>query len=144
VLVIVPVSPVETSVPVMAGSVNVPEATSEACNFVVPEVEPEWLIPLETVGSVIADPVGIVTVPVNVGEASKAKPEMEAPEGIVTVPVKVGEAKGAFRAIDEVKVVDKEALLASEVAISPKVSSVPGALFTSAATSALTKAVVAT
>ena len=40
-------------------------------------------------------PVGRVGVPVKVGEASGAKPEMDAPEGIVTVPVKVGEASGA-------------------------------------------------
>jgi hypothetical protein len=35
------------------------------------------------------------TVPVNVGEASGAKPLMLAPLGIVTVPVNVGEASGA-------------------------------------------------
>ena len=40
-------------------------------------------------------PVGSVGVPVKVGEASGAKPEMDAPDGIVTVPVKVGLAKGA-------------------------------------------------
>ena len=42
--------------------------------------------------------VGTVTVPVKVGEASGAKPEIEAPEGIVTVPVKVGLARFAFNA----------------------------------------------
>ena len=40
-------------------------------------------------------PVGKVGVPVKVGEASGAKPEMLAPTGIVTVPVNVGEASGA-------------------------------------------------
>ena len=34
-------------------------------------------------------------VPVRLGEASRAKPEMDAPAGMVTVPVKVGEAVGA-------------------------------------------------
>jgi hypothetical protein len=34
-------------------------------------------------------------VPVRLGEASGAKPEMLAPAGMVTVPVKVGEASGA-------------------------------------------------
>jgi hypothetical protein len=37
-----------------------------------------------------------VFVPVNVGDANGAKPEMLAPAGIVTVPVNVGEAIGAF------------------------------------------------
>jgi len=46
---------------------------------------------------VAAAAVGAVGVPVNAGEASGAKPEMEAPEGIVTVPVKVGLARGALR-----------------------------------------------
>ncbi len=41
------------------------------------------------------DAVGTAGVPVNVGEAKGAKPEMLAPDGIVTVPVKVGEASGA-------------------------------------------------
>ena len=41
--------------------------------------------------------VGTVTVPVKVGEASGAKPEIDAPEGIVTVPVNVGEARFALR-----------------------------------------------
>jgi hypothetical protein len=40
-------------------------------------------------------PVGRVGVPVKVGEANGAKPEMLAPAGIVTVPVKVGLANGA-------------------------------------------------
>ena len=42
--------------------------------------------------------VGAVGVPVNAGEASGAKPEIEAPEGIVTVPVNVGLARFAFNA----------------------------------------------
>jgi hypothetical protein len=41
-------------------------------------------------------PVGSDGVPVNVGEARGAKPEMLAPAGIVTVPVNVGEARGAY------------------------------------------------
>ena len=36
------------------------------------------------------------TVPVNVGPARSAYPEIDAPDGIVTVPVKVGDAIGAF------------------------------------------------
>jgi hypothetical protein len=40
--------------------------------------------------------VGAVGVPVSAGDASGAKPEMEAPAGMVTVPVKVGEASGAL------------------------------------------------
>ena len=40
-------------------------------------------------------PVGNDGVPVKVGEARGAKPEMLAPAGIVTVPVNVGEARGA-------------------------------------------------
>jgi hypothetical protein len=39
--------------------------------------------------------VGAAGVPVKVGEASGANPEIEAPDGIVTVPVKVGLASGA-------------------------------------------------
>jgi hypothetical protein len=39
--------------------------------------------------------VGAVGVPVRAGEASGAKPAMDAPVGMVTVPVKVGEARGA-------------------------------------------------
>jgi hypothetical protein len=39
--------------------------------------------------------VGAVGVPVRAGEASGAKPAMDAPVGMVTVPVKVGLAKGA-------------------------------------------------
>ena len=34
-------------------------------------------------------------VPVKVGDARGAKPEMLAPDGMVTVPVKVGDARGA-------------------------------------------------
>jgi hypothetical protein len=40
-------------------------------------------------------PVGRVGVPVKVGLAKGAKPEMDAPEGMVTVPVNVGLANGA-------------------------------------------------
>ena len=40
--------------------------------------------------------VGAVGTPVSAGEASGAKPEMDAPAGIVTVPVKVGLAMFAF------------------------------------------------
>jgi hypothetical protein len=45
----------------------------------------------------VSDPekVGAVAVPVNVGDAKGAKPEINAPVGMVTVPVKVGEANGA-------------------------------------------------
>lgn len=45
-------------------------------------------------------PVGRVGVPVNVGDASKAYPLIEAPAGMVTVPVNVGEAKGAYPVIE--------------------------------------------
>jgi hypothetical protein len=34
-------------------------------------------------------------VPVKVGEANVANPEIDAPDGMVTVPVKVGDALGA-------------------------------------------------
>jgi len=37
----------------------------------------------------------VMAVPVQVGEARGAKPEMGAPPGMVTVPVKVGDASGA-------------------------------------------------
>ena len=43
--------------------------------------------------------VGASGVPVSDGEASGAKPEIDAPEGIVTVPVKVGLASGALVSI---------------------------------------------
>ena len=43
--------------------------------------------------------VGAAGVPVNVGLASGAKPDIDAPPGIVTVPVNVGLAIGAFVSI---------------------------------------------
>ena len=61
-----------------------------------------------------AEAVGALGVPVNAGEASGAKPEIEAPEGIVTVPVNVGEANGALRS-SAVWVAEETALLASLV-----------------------------
>ena len=61
-----------------------------------------------------------------------------------TVPVKVGEARGAFEPMLAVSVVDKDASFPSAVASSPRVSKVVPAVPTSAATSARTKAVVAT
>jgi len=47
-----------------------------------------WVVPIV--------PVGRVGVPVKVGEARGANPEIEAPDGMVTVPVKVGLARGAL------------------------------------------------
>jgi len=87
---------------------------------------------------------GRVTVPVNVGEAKVAKPEIDAPAGIVTVPVNVGLASGAFRAMLFVSVVDRAASFPSAVAISPRVSKVALAVPTRFATSVRTNAVVAT
>jgi hypothetical protein len=52
------------------------------------------LLPAVCVTAIV--PVGSVGVPVKVGEANGAKPEMLAPTGMVTVPVKVGEASGAL------------------------------------------------
>ena len=69
---------------------------------------------------------------------------IEAPVGIVTVPVKVGEASGALSPILVVSVAERFASFPSAVAISPRVSSVAVALLTSAVTSPRTKAVVAT
>jgi hypothetical protein len=52
------------------------------------------LLPAVCVTAVV--PVGREGVPVKVGLARGAKPEMDAPAGMVTVPVKVGEAIGAY------------------------------------------------
>ena len=77
-----------------------------------------------------------VGVPVNAGEASGAKPEIDAPPGIVTVPVKVGEAIGAFRPMAVAVVVAKLASSPKASANSLRVFKVPGAESTSAATAA--------
>ena len=58
---------------------------------------------------------GSVGVPVKVGEASKANPEIDAPDGMVSVPVKVGEASGAFKA----KAAKAKAVVAILVVLSP-------------------------
>ena len=65
------------------------------------------------------------------------------PVGIVTVPVNVGEASGALRPMLAVSVVDRFASFPSAVAISPRVSRVAPAEPTRFETSVRTKAVVA-
>jgi len=66
------------------------------------------------------------------------------PVGIVTVPVNVGEASGALRPMLVVSVVDKARSFPSAVAISPRVSRVAPAEPTRFETSVRTNSVVAT
>ena len=85
-----------------------------------------------------------MTVPVNVGDASGAKPEIEAPEGIVTVPVNVGEASGAFSPSAVVMPEAYDASSPMAAANSFKVSNAPGAPPIKSVTAPVTNAVVAT
>ena len=72
--------------------------------------------------------------PLKIGLSSNAKPEILAPDGIVTVPVNVGEASGAFSPIEFVIVVEKFASAARAVDNSFNVFNVAGAPPTKLAT----------
>ena len=61
--------------------------------------------------------------PVSAGEASGAKPEIDAPEGIVTVPVNVGEARFAFRSRAVCCAVDTGFAVSAVLSTEPKPTS---------------------
>ena len=61
--------------------------------------------------------VGAAGVPVNVGEARVAKPEIDAPAGMVTVPVNVGEAKGAAPETSATGIVAEDEITPPEVVL---------------------------